>query len=327
MTNSHSRRFPWPAIAAAGLISLVSPSCSGSHSPVTSTLPTTRPTPSPTPGTGGVAGTSCRLGYGSADAACSKTSGSHLLPYVESAIDLLVREKPQLLDLASQSAPNTDQFRVLDREAYLDTIVENLRRQGLCSERDPDDVGLQRILVKDSNDFSEAFSVLSDRGFIRRGDSAYLQTCDPASFPVERTSDMPPVGSGCGRPYPPAISRFNVKVHLHAPEYYTIDSTPIVGPNAEYCYSVGFTDGRILCPIRPEGWADRVACEGWRVGKAKDTGRPGPTWTNDTGALCTGPESNCSNHQDNQYHVLVYRSGTVTACAESGACGSVFVER
>ena len=138
---------------------------------------------------------------------------------------------------------------------------------------------------------------------------------------------MPPAGSGCGRPYPPPISRFNVHVHGRAPEYYTIDSTPIVGPDKSYCFAAGFTDGRTLCPVRPEGSPDRIPCENWRVGRARDTGRPGPTWTNDTGALCTGSASNCSNHPDNQYDVLVYKSGRVKACAESGACGWTDVER
>jgi hypothetical protein len=259
---------------------------------------------------------------------CSNPSGSsRLLRNVESAIDLLVREKPQLVDVSSQSPPKTNQYRVLNGEAYLDTIVENLQRAGLCAERDPDDLRSQRILVKNSNDFSEGFSVLTATGFMQRGRSAYAQSCQPASFPVDRTADMPPAGSGCGRPYPPPISRFNVHVHTRAPEAYTVDSTPIVGPNKDYCFLTGFTDGRTLCPVRPEGSVDRMPCENWRVGRARDTGRPGPTWTNDAGDLCTGSASNCSNHPDNQYNVLVYRSGKVMACAESGACGWTFVER
>ena len=56
--------------------------------------------------------------------------------------------------------------------------------------------------------------------------------------------NVPPVGSGCGKPYPPPISRFKVKVLYKAPEYYTVDSTPLVGPNVDYCLSAGFSDGR-----------------------------------------------------------------------------------
>jgi hypothetical protein len=250
-----------------------------------------------------------------------------LLHYVESAIDLLVREKPQILDLTSEEIPNTGQYKVLDAEAYLDAIVDNLQREGVCAERDPDSYGSRQILVKDSNGFSETFDVLSESGFVRRGNGAYVETCTPASFPVDRTADMPPAGSGCGRPYPPPVSRFNVKVHLRAKEYYTLDATPIVGPDTEYCAAVGYTDGRSLCPVRPEGAEDRGPCEAWRVGRAADTGRLGPTWTVADGVFCTGPESGCTNAPDNQYQLRVYRSGTYQACAENGACGWLQFER
>jgi len=315
-------------VAAAALACVLTVSCGESDTPATST-PTTTPSPSPTPGTGGGGtGASCPLGKGEVSAVCSPGSGSaRLQVYVETAIDLLVREKPQLFDLNSEERPNAGTFRVLDTESYLDNMVANIRRQGACAERDPDDFRSQRILAKDANDFSESFSVLSEGGFIRRGRSAFVETCTPSSFPVDRVGDVPPVGSGCRRPYPPSVTRFNVKVHLRSTEYYTIDSTPIVGPNSDYCRAVGYTDGRSLCPVRPEDWEDRSACEDWRVGTARDTGRRGPTWTNGDGQLCTGRESNCSNHPDNQYSVFVYDTGRVNACASNGACGSVLVER
>jgi hypothetical protein len=324
----NTRTSGWTAapLAAAGLIGVLLLSCGGDNLPAGSTSATITLPASPTPDSSTNAG--CTLGKGSVNASCSSGTGSsRLLRKVESAIDLLVREKPQLVDTTVQSPPNTNQYRVLDVEAYLDGVVENLVRAGLCAERDPDDLGSRRILVKNSNDFSEGFSVLGETGFMRRGSSAFVQSCDPASFPVDRTSDMPPAGSGCGRPYPPPITRFNVYVHGRGPTYYTIDSTPIVGPDKSYCIKVGFVDGRTLCPVRAEGWPDRAACENWRVGRARDTGRFGPTWTNHKDELCTGPASNCSNHPDNQYDVLVYKSGKVTACAENGACGWTMVER
>ncbi len=308
------------AVAASAGIALLSPSCGGDKSPSTSTPTTTRPTPPP------VSGYLCPFGQGSLTAACG-TAGSRLSQYVETAIDLVVREKPQLVDITSQSPSNSDQYRVLDEEAFLDAMVENLRRQQVCAERDGDDLGSKHLLVKGGNEYSEAFDLLSPNGFLRRREASYLTTCTPASFPVERTSDMPSAGSGCGRPYPPPISRFNCKVHLLAPECYTVDATPIVGPNKDYCASVGYTDGRSLCPIRPEGFPDRIPCENWRVGRARDTGRYGPTWTNGEGVPCTGPDSNCRNSGDNQYQVCVFRSGRVKATAENGADCTQDVER
>jgi hypothetical protein len=101
-------------------------------------------------------------------------------------------------------------------------------------------------------------------------------------------------------------------------QYRVLDSTPMVGPDAAYCASIGFTDGRSLCPVRPEGAPDRVVCENWRVGKAKDNGQPGPTWTKD-GAFCTGPDSGCERIPDNQYQLFAYQSGTYVVSAENGA--------
>ena len=93
----------------------------------------------------------------------------------------------------------------------------------------------------------------------------------------------------------------------------------MVGPNNDYCKSIGF-HGQSLCPIRREGAEDRVACENWRVGRATDTGRYGPTWTNGNGEACTGPDSNCSNAPDNQYQVRVYRSGGPRRAVNGADC-------
>ena len=299
-------------VGAAALAGFM-PSCGGGDTSVKPTPVTTLASAPSAPATS----SSCPLGPGSVTVSCSPGS-ARLSRNVETAIDLLIREKPNLVDLTSQKPPHTDQYRVLDEEAFLDTVVDNLRRQGLCAERDGDDLDSMRIVAKMANDSSETFDIL-DNGFMRRRQAAYVMTCTPAAFPIERTStDVPPAGSGCGRPYPPPISRFSCKVHLRAPEYHTVDATPKVGPNLAYCMSIGFV-GQTICPVRPEGAEDRIPCENWRVGRAKDTGRYGPSWTNEKGELCTGSASNCINSPDNQYQVRVYRSGKVHASAENGA--------
>jgi hypothetical protein len=106
---------------------------------------------------------------------------------------------------------------------------------------------------------------------------------------------------------------------------FTLDSTPLVGPDADYCRIVGFTDGRRFCPVRPEGHPERFACEQMISGKAVDTGRYGPTWRRD-GALCDG-SVNCANHPDNQYLLWAFKSGMYTACFQEIYCGDVLVER
>jgi len=91
-----------------------------------------------------------------------------------------------------------------------------------------------------------------------------------------------PPTAGCGAPVPQRITR--VKAHkignLPKP---TFDSTYLVGPNAQYCAAVGFTDGRSFCTVRPEGHPERAACEGlfkppiWTyVGTSRCFARPNP---------------------------------------------------
>jgi hypothetical protein len=152
-------------------------------------------------------------------------------------------------------------------------------------------------------------------------------TPEPDATPSpEPTPTPPPAARGCSEPYPPDLSRINVKVHTRGAEFWTIDSTPLVGPDAAYCQKIGFSDGRLYCPVRQEGDPQRTACEAYVVGIAADTGRAGPTWTRD-GHSCTGPTSGCENSPDNQYQVRAYLGGTYRACAANGVCGEEIVDR
>jgi hypothetical protein len=142
--------------------------------------------------------------------------------------------------------------------------------------------------------------------------------------------NVPPAGSGCGKPYPPPITRFKIKVLYKGKEFHTVDSSPLVGPDGEYCASVGFPD-RTICTIREEGAPDRLACEIWRAGIAKDTGQPGPTWTvtlrDGTTSYCTGPTGPCDRHENGPFTVKAFRGGLYRVCTEAGACGEVEVDR
>jgi hypothetical protein len=115
-----------------------------------------------------------------------------------------------------------------------------------------------------------------------------------------------------------------VKVHIKGAVSTVLDSTPLVD-DAAYCAKVGFPD-RSECPVRPEGHPERQACELYIVGRAADTGRPGPTWYHGT-SLCTGGSSGCDNHSDNQYLLVAYTGGTYRACGQNGVCGDVDVDR
>ena len=156
-----------------------------------------------------------------------------------------------------------------------------------------------------------------------------IATPTPAPTPTP-DPNIPPVGSGCGQPYPPPITRFKIEVMFKLPEYTTVDSTPLVGPDVTYCLSAGFTDGRSICPVRLEGAPDREACELWRSGTAKDTGKPGPTWTRTdfaTGvtSYCSGADAPCE--RSGPFTVHAFKGGKYEVCTEAGACADIQVER
>ncbi len=148
----------------------------------------------------------------------------------------------------------------------------------------------------------------------------------PTAAPTPAPTPTPPPGggNGCGPPLPGPIGRINAVVHIKGPNITTLDSTILVGPDADYCRQVGFTDGRRFCPVRAEGNPERGPCEQLISGTAEDTGRYGPTWRRN-GALCDGV--NCANHPDNQYLLWAYTSGTYTACVHEVYCGEVDVDR
>jgi hypothetical protein len=128
----------------------------------------------------------------------------------------------------------------------------------------------------------------------------------------------------CGAPAPPAVTQINVTIHGRQADRVVLDSTPLVGPDAAYCRLIGFTDGRLYCPVRAEGSPQRLACEAARVGRAADTGRFGPTWSAN-GKRCNGADggTSCLNHPDNQFLVFAYGAGRFRACAASGVCGEI----
>jgi hypothetical protein len=116
-----------------------------------------------------------------------------------------------------------------------------------------------------------------------------------------------------------------------------MDSQPVVANVDHYCARVGFGDWR-YCETRLEDDPQRQACDYLMTGRAKDTGRWGPTWTVD-GMPCDGTHQ-CANNEDNQFKALAKDDGLFQACAsdlvpvyQGGAlgepgsrCGEVWVE-
>jgi hypothetical protein len=318
----------WPTVSllgAIGAFALLALSCGDGGSDWTAP-PTAVVSPPPStlpPTSGGSGSSSCALGEGDPNASCDRTT-SAMMYFIDAAIDTVVLEHPEFFDLGVEKGDFTSQYKVLDKEGYIDGVLEQLRKMGLCAQRTEYDYEL--VQIKQDNDLSEDFDIYLSDGHMRRGGASYRQSCSPASFPLPWPDGAPPQGSGCGRPFPPPISRVKLKVHFRSGEYWTLNSTPLVGHDPTYCAEIGYTDGRTLCPVRPEGHPERIACEAWAVGEAVDTGRVGPTWALEDN-YCTGPESGCQNAADNQFLLWAYASGRYSACVSNGACGFLNVDR
>jgi hypothetical protein len=156
-----------------------------------------------------------------------------------------------------------------------------------------------------------------------------IVTPTPAPTPTPPVGiGIPPASSGCGEPYPPPLSEIRMKIHVKAPEYWTLDATPIVGPNLEYCTAIGYYDGRDRCPVRLEGDPQRKPCEAWILGNAEDTNTPGPTWSRDWEYWCTTfEESGCQHNPDNPLSLFIQKGGRYQACRGEDVCGDLLVDR
>jgi hypothetical protein len=96
---------------------------------------------------------------------------------VDSAIDQLAREQPQLFNLTDQAGPGG--YRVLDIEKYYAGVIRVLQGRDFCAGFD-----FVELQLKNSSAFSEQFDILTSTGHVRRGAGAYRATCSPANFPL-----------------------------------------------------------------------------------------------------------------------------------------------
>jgi len=127
----------------------------------------------------------------------------------------------------------------------------------------------------------------------------------------------------CPAPTPGPLSKWEAKIHNRGPNWTTLDSTPLVGPDQDFCRAIGYTDGRRFCPPRAEGTAEAEirACNELVVGP-----RPYPLWFwNGQRVPPEGLEGVI--HDDNPYHLLVRPQlhGTADVCGQNDTCGRVIL--
>jgi hypothetical protein len=132
------------------------------------------------------------------------------------------------------------------------------------------------------------------------------------------TATPTPAAIFCGKPIPPPLYGFRLKVGNDLGYKKVLDSRPLVGRDAGYCGELGF--GGDICVVRDEHADDAVTCGNFVVGMANQTGRYGPNWFwNDKPCRPIGEggdEPGCKQHPENQWFAFAFGPGTYSACGD-----------
>lgn len=172
-------------LSGTAAVAIVSASCTGSSPTVPAAGPSasatsagavrsaaSSPAPSPSP-----SAAACRHGQGTLDTSCARGVPA-FLPEVESAIDQLAREQPEVFNLADQAGPGG--YKVVDTAQYYAGIMRILESGDYCAGFD-----LVELQLKNGNQFSEQYDILLSTGHARCGAAAYRATCTPPNFPLD----------------------------------------------------------------------------------------------------------------------------------------------
>jgi hypothetical protein len=124
--------------------------------------------PPPAPG-------SCRLPPSNPSNPTCTSASPQLLAEVEAALDAVIERFPELFDFDDRRCDNC--YLVKDPRRYVDEVIRQLNRQGLCTDGVREELG-----IKSSNDFSEQYDIILASEHMRRGMSAYRGVCRPAIF-------------------------------------------------------------------------------------------------------------------------------------------------
>jgi hypothetical protein len=153
-----------------GLAMLVLAACENAGSPTEQPPPTTTTTTTTTlpPASQG-----CGLPASRRDTCFY--DNSTFRPDVDRAIERVQREQPQLFDFSQANGGLS--FLVRDVNRYHEAVVRALRDTGLCAIFDGEEVA-----VKNTNEFSDQYDIITASDFVRWGDGAYAATCRPARF-------------------------------------------------------------------------------------------------------------------------------------------------
>ena len=165
------QRIRWAGVLLGAAV-LAAPGCGGSPAapppPIVSA-----PEPAPSPALPPVS-QGCGLPPTDGRTACRYAQAQFALSMNE-AIALTVVQHPEWFDLERHQGGWS--YFVVNPDAYLQEVVQNLRRAGLCAIFDGAEVA-----VKNSNEFNEQYDIYTSTGFSRWGGGAYEASCYPAAF-------------------------------------------------------------------------------------------------------------------------------------------------
>jgi hypothetical protein len=100
--------------------------------------------------------------------ACDRMTNPKFLGLMEQTYDEIARARTDLV--------RGDEL-VGNPNDYYDEVIKRFRARGFCAIFDGEEIAL-----KNTNDFSEQYHVLTSFGLVRRGGGEYRATCGPAAF-------------------------------------------------------------------------------------------------------------------------------------------------
>lgn len=311
--------------------------------PTPAPTPTPVPTPTPTP-----TPTACKAPQG-------EWSGPG--PVTASAGPLINRAMSTITGCqVGTDCPHGEGPGEVGAQRWMARVIGELRRMGLCAGQHVDGATDEIAVSTRCEGPYEGYHVANYGG----GKVVWSpNAARPTWTPIAGCSPQPPVPptpipptptpgptptpepspGACPSPTPGPLGRWEAKVHNRGPNWITLDSTPLVGPDAEFCKAIGFTDGRRYCPPRAEcpnsgTAAEKAACQA-TIGACNElvVGEPAnyPMWfwngqrvprTGETGF----PGIEGVQHDENPYHLLVRPGlhGTADVCSkDDDVCGRV----
>jgi len=162
---------------------------------------------------------------------------------------------------------------------------------------------------------SSCLAVLLPLGACGGSSDSPTVTPTPVVTPTPAPTSTP-VAASCPAPTPPPLRYRAIKVHNDLGYRKVLDTKPLVENVDGYCGKVGLSANARFCETRPEDSPERAGCDYMAVGRAKDTGRYGPTWFYEGRPCAAGPDQpGCTNHESNQFLVVAKGPGEYAACA------------